>query len=118
MRFSKEHCWIEKKENSVLIGIIEFAANRICENFELFLCDEDDIIHSGESIGEIISCEFFDIISPVSGRVIRVNEEILDNPSPLREKPLEIPLCEITDVAFTSPLMSESEYLLYIKNNS
>ena len=55
MRFSKEHCWIEKKENGVLIGITDFAASKICENFELFLCDEDDYIHSGESIGEIIS---------------------------------------------------------------
>ncbi len=118
MRFSKKHCWIRKKESSVLIGITEFAANRICDNFELFLCDEGDIIRSGESIGEIISCEFFDIISPVSGRVVRVNEEILDNPSPLRESPLEIPLCEMTDVSFTAQLMSENEYLLYLKNNS
>ena len=118
MRFSKEHCWIKKKENRVLIGITEFAANKICKNFELFLCDEDDYIHSGESIGEIISCEFFDIISPVNGRVIWVNDEILNNPAALCESPLEIPLCEMTDVAFTSPLMSESEYLLYIKNNS
>ena len=53
MRFSKKHCWIRKKESSVLIGITEFAANRICDNFELFLCDEGDIIRSGESIGEI-----------------------------------------------------------------
>ncbi len=118
MRFSKEHCWIEKKENGVLIGITDFAASKICENFELFLCDEDDYIHSGESMGEIISCEFFDIISPVSGRVVWVNEEILNNPAPLREKPFEIPFCEMTDVAFTSPLISEKEYLLYIKNNS
>lgn len=118
MRFSKEHCWIEKKENSVFIGITDYAASKICENFELFLCDEDDYIHSGESIGEIISCEFFDIISPVSGRVVRVNEEILNNPAPLREKPFEIPLCEMTDVAYTAHLMSENEYLIYIKNNS
>lgn len=118
MRFSKEHCWIEKKENSVLIGITDFAANRICESFELFLCDEDDIVHSGESIGEIISCEFFDIISPVSGRVIWINEEILDNPSLLRQNPFDSPLCEMTEVAFTSPLLSEREYLIYIKNNS
>ena len=111
MRFSKEHCWVNKTDSGVFIGITHRAAEKICKNFELFLCDEGDFIRAGESLGEIISCEFFDIISPVSGKVVWVNDEILNNPAPLRERPFEYPLCKMTDVAFTLPLMSETEYL-------
>lgn len=112
MRYSKNHCRIEKTENGVLIGISDYAVSKICKSFELYLCDEDDYIHAGESIGEIISCEFFDIISPVNGRVIGVNEDVLDNPQSLiTDNPW---LAEMTDVAFTQPLMTESEYNSYI----
>lgn len=114
MRYSKDHCRIEKTESGVLIGISDYAASKICKTFELFLCDEDDYIHGGESLGEIISCEFFDIISPVNGTVVRVNEEVLENPQMLIEyNPW---LVEMTDVAFTKPLLSENEYTEYINN--
>ncbi len=114
MRYSKNHCRIEKTENGVLIGITEYALSKICKSFEIFLCDEDDYIHAGESIGEIVSCEFFDIISPVNGKVIGVNEDVLDNPQLLvSDNPW---LIEMTDVAFTQPLMNESEYINYINN--
>lgn len=114
MRYSKNHCRIEKTENGVLIGLTDYAKDKICKTFEIFLCDEGEYVHSGESLGEIISCEFFDILSPVNGTVVKVNEDVLDNPQILIE---ENPwLVEMTDVAYTQPLMSESEYKKYINN--
>ncbi len=114
MRYSKNHCRIEKTESGVLIGITDYAVGKICKNFEIFLCDEDEYIHANESIGEIISCEFFDILSPVNGTVVRVNEDVLDNPRVLFDtNPW---LVEMTNVAFTQPLMNESEYDVYINN--
>ncbi|MBQ2973694.1 MAG: hypothetical protein IJE19_05010 [Clostridia bacterium] len=114
MRYSKDHCRIEKTEDGVKIGISDYAVRKICKSFELFLCDEDEYIHAGESIGEIISCEFFDILSPVNGTVVRVNEDVLDNPQILIDaNPW---LIEMTDVAFTLPLMSKAEYDVYLNN--
>ncbi len=112
--YSKNHCRIEKTENGVKIGITDYAVKKICKNFEIFLCDEDEYIHAGESIGEIISCEFFDIISPVNGTVVRVNEEVLDNPQILVDS--NPWLVEMTDVAFTQQMMSEAEYNDYLNN--
>lgn len=114
MRYSKNHCWVKKTENGVLIGITDYAKDKICRSFELFLCDEGDFIRGGESLGEIISCKFFDIISPVNGTVVSVNEDVLDNPKILVETNLW--LVEMTNVAFTQPLMSESEYDVYLNN--
>ena len=114
MRYSKDHCRVEKTESGVLIGITDYAVGKICRNFEIFLCDEDEFIHAGESIGEIIACEFFDILSPVNGTVVSVNEDVLDNPQILIDS--NPWLIEMTDAAFTQPLMGETEYNDYINN--
>lgn len=112
MRYSENHCWVKKTGCGVLIGITDYARSKICKSFEIFLCDEDEYIHSGDSLGEIISCEFFDILSPVNGTVIKVNEDVLDNPQMLiSDNPW---LVEMTDVAYTQPLMSEIEYNNFI----
>lgn len=108
MRYSKDHCWVEKTENGVKIGITDYLRCRICKNFIINLCDEDDEIRAGEIMGDVESCDWFDIIAPVSGRVLCVNDEVLENPQLLLEKNLW--LAEFTDVAYTTPLMSESEY--------
>lgn len=112
MRYSKEHCRIKKISSGVLIGVTDYARGKICKNHELFLCDEGDYIRAGESIGEIVSCKFFDIISPVNGTVVKVNDDIIGNDKLLvGDNPW---LVEMTDVAFTRPLMSEHEYKEYL----
>ncbi len=110
MRYSKEHCWVEKTENGVRIGITDVLRNRICKNFVINLCDEDDVIRAGEIMGDVESCDWFDIIAPVSGRVLCVNDDLLQNPQILLEK--NVWLAEFTDVAYIHPLMSETEYLM------
>lgn len=112
MRYSKDHCWVEKTENGAKIGITDYLRNRICENFIINLCDEDDEIRAGEVMGDVESCDWFDIIAPVSGRVLRVNDEVLEKPQLLLEN--NVWLAEFTDVAYTQPLMSEMEYRAFI----
>lgn len=110
MRFSKEHCWLEKTSNGVFVGITDFASKKLCKSFELFLCDEGDEIKADESLGEIISCEFFDIVSPINGKVVWVNDDLLNDPTPLKTEPFKNPLCKIEDAVFAKPLLSEMEY--------
>lgn len=108
MRYSKEHCRVEKSESGVRIGITDFLRSKICKTFVINLCDEDDEIRAGDVIGDVESCDWFDIIAPVSGTVLRVNDEVLENPQILLKK--NVWLVELTDVTYTQPLMSEKEY--------
>ena len=108
MRYSKEHCWVEKTENGVKIGITDVLRNRICKQFVINLCDEDDIIRAGEIMGDVESCDWFDIIAPVSGKVVCVNDELLSNPQILLDE--NVWLAEFCDVSYPLPLMSEIEY--------
>lgn len=114
MRYSKEHCWVEKTADGVKIGITDYLRNRICRNFIINLCDEDDEIRAGEIMGDVESCDFFDIIAPVSGTVLRVNDDVLMNPQLLLDG--NVWLAEFTDVSYTKPLMSEDEYEIILSH--
>lgn len=114
LRYSKEHCWIKKTDNGVLVGISDYARRQICNTFVLNLPDEDEEFRAGDVICDIESCRYFEIISPVTGKISKVNESLLDDASPLLSDPYECWLFEMTDVAFTKPLMSATEYAEYI----
>ena len=114
MRYSKEHCWVEKTEIGVKIGITDYLRNRICRNFIINLCDEDDDIKAGEIMGDVESCDFFDIIAPVSGTVLRVNDDVLMNPQLFLDG--NVWLAEFKDVSYTKPLMSEDEYEIFLSH--
>ncbi len=114
MRFSKNHCKIEKTENGVKIVLTEYLHAKICKNFELNLCDDGDFVRAGEILGDVSSCEIFDILSPVQGTVLRINEEAFENHEIiLNDNPW---LVELVDVAYTQQLMSEAEYAVYLKS--
>ena len=108
LRYSKDHCWVRKTENGAVIGITDYVRKQICKSFEINLCDEGDEIRAGEIIGDIESCKLFDIIAPVSDSLLENKEELLDVSR-------ECWLCELSQAAYTRPLMSEAEYNDFIK---
>lgn len=113
-RYSENHIWIKKTQSGVLVGISDYACKQICKSFVLNLPDEDEEFRAGDVICDIESCKFFDVISPVKGRVMRVNEALLDDATPLLDDPYECWLCELADVAYTQPLLSAKEYAEYL----
>ena len=115
LRYSKDHCWVRKTENGAVIGITDYVRKQICKSFEINLCDEGDEIRAGEIIGDIESCKLFDIISPVSGTVVRVNDSLLENKGELLDVSRECWLSELSQAAYTPPLLSEAEYNDFIK---
>ena len=114
LRYSKNHIWIKKTENGVLVGITDYARRQICDSFEINLPDEDEEFRAGDVICDIESCRFFDVISPVNGRVLRVNEDLFDNKSLLLYEPYDCWICELSDVVYTQPLLTPTEYAEYI----
>ena len=57
-----------------------------------------------------------DVYSPVSGRVAKVNEELLDAPESINQNPYEAWFVRIEDVTDQAELMSAGEYEEYVKN--
>jgi len=89
--YSEHHLWVKKEKKKIVkIGITEYFSAREIEIIEIDLPEEgeeferDDVFGSLESIEEV-----YNLIMPVSGTIIQVNEKVLDDVDLLNEDPYE-----------------------------
>ena len=59
-----------------------------------------------------------DIISPVSGKVTEINEELLDSPEKINEDPYGAWFVKVTDVEDTEELLDADEYDKFVKEEA
>ncbi len=112
--FSKSHTWVSRKEDTAKIGISDFAQAKLKSIVFLNLPDIGDALVAGEKFGDAESIKTVsDLISPVSGKVIKVNEELLDDPSMINEAPYNCWLLEVEVETVADGLLSEEEYKDY-----
>ncbi len=90
-RFSEAHTWARKEGEEVVIGITEYAANELGDVIFVELPDPGTAISVEQSMGSIESAKAVeDIIAPISGEVVSVNEDVVDAPELLNEDPYEV----------------------------
>ena len=110
--FSKEHVWILVNDDTATIGITDYAQEKLGNIMFLNLPDEGASIRSGERFGDIESIKTVsDLISPADGEVLKVNEDLVDEPDAVNEDPYESWFLEVKVAALSDDLMDEETYL-------
>ena len=78
--YSQEHIWIRVEGNLATIGITDHAQEKLGEIISLELPEDNASVERDEPFGRIESAKAaVELISPVSGTVINVNEDITDD---------------------------------------
>jgi len=85
--YSRDHEWVKKlNEEEVLIGITAFAANQLGSVVFVDLPEAGDEIVANEDFGAVESVKAAsDLVSPVSGEVLEMNEELEGEPELVNE---------------------------------
>ena len=116
--YSKDHEWVLSLEgNRVRIGISDYAQNSLGDIVFVENPEEGDDVTAGETMGSIESVKAVsDLISPVSGSVVLVNEALEDSPESINEKPYEAWLIEVelSNPDELNSLLKEDEYQAFI----
>jgi len=119
LKYHKEHTWVKASGEKATIGITDYAQNALGDIVYIDLPDVDAAVEANSEIGEIESTKATSsIISPVSGRVIEVNEELSESPEIINEEPYGkgwIAVLEIEDKSELDDLMDASEYEKYVE---
>lgn len=119
LKYHKEHTWVKALGKKATIGITDYAQNALGDIVYIDLPDVDAAVEANSEIGEIESTKATSsIISPVSGRVIEVNEELSESPEIINEEPYGkgwIAVLEIEDKSELDDLMDASEYEKYVE---
>ena len=116
--YSKDHEWVLSLEgNRVRIGISDYAQNSLGDIVFVENPEEGDNVTVSETMGSIESVKAVsDLVSPVSGSVVLVNEELEDSPESINEKPYEAWLVEVelSNPDELNSLLKEDEYKAFI----
>lgn len=89
--YTQDHEWAKSSGNEVTIGISAFAVDQLGD---ITLVDltvvPGDVVSAHQVFGTVESVKTLsDLFSPVAGRVLRINEELSQNPELANQDPWE-----------------------------
>lgn len=111
LKYSKSHEWVRMDGETAVIGISDFAQDALGDVVFVNLPQEGDDVTAEEAFGDVESVKAVsDLISPVTGTVVEVNEDLLDSPELLNEDPYGAWLIKVEDIADTEELLDAGAY--------
>jgi len=114
--YSNDHEWVKMEGDKAYVGITDFAQHALGDIVFVELPDIDSEFTSGETFGVIESVKAAsDMIIPLSGKVLEINEAIVDNPVLVNDDCYEnwMLLIEINNMEQINELMNEEQYNEY-----
>ena len=117
--YSRTHEYVTVDGNIGLIGISDFAQNALGNVVYVDMPEQGDDIEAGEDFGAVESVKAAsDLIAPVSGAVLDINEQLIDNPRLINEDAMAnwIIRVELTDPSELDALMDEEAYKAFCEN--
>ncbi len=122
LKYHKEHTWVKVAGKRATIGITDHAQEALGDIVYIDLPDADTTVEANSEIAEIESTKATSsVISPVSGTVIEVNEELSESPEIINEEPYGkgwVAVLEIEDDSELDDLMDASEYERYLEEEA
>ena len=86
--YSKDHLWMKLENGKVRVGITDYAQKMLRDVLYIELPSEGSTVKQGEPFGSIESIKVVsDLVSPISGVVIEVNNELMDRLELVNEDP-------------------------------
>ncbi|QVK21308.1 glycine cleavage system protein GcvH [Mycoplasmatota bacterium] len=111
--YSNDHEWIKVEGKIATVGITDFAQSQLGEIVFVELPDLDDEFGANDPIGAIESVKAAsDVLTPVSGKIVEVNENLEDAPESVNEDPFNawIFKVELSNESELESLMNATAY--------
>ena len=89
MKFTEEHEWLRTDGDIVVVGITEHASTQLGDVVFVELPEEGTTVSKDDEIVVIESVKAAsDILAPLDGEIIEINEVLSDEPSKVNEDPM------------------------------
>lgn len=114
LKCHEEHTWVKVVDDEGVIGITDYAQQQLGKVIYVELPEEGDELAAGEEFGQIESTKATsDLIAPVSGEVLAINDALDDDPSVINDSPYEdgwMLRVKLSDESELNDLLSQEEY--------
>jgi glycine cleavage system H protein len=115
LRFSGAHVWVRVEGSDAILGLSEYLQDQLGDITTLELPDLGDVIRATRKMGKAESEDASSPLeSPLTGEVIEVNQEVLENPDVINSDPYGsgwLVKVRMDDPKELEDLMNEEEYI-------
>lgn len=88
MKYTEDHEWLRVEGDLVVVGVTEHAATQLGDVVFVELPETETKVAKGDEIVVIESVKAAsDIVAPIDGEIVAVNEDLADNPGLVNEDP-------------------------------
>ncbi|MEM8630247.1 MAG: glycine cleavage system protein GcvH [Pseudomonadota bacterium] len=88
MKYTEEHEWLRAEGDIVVVGITEHASTQLGDVVFVELPEVETMVAKGDEIVVIESVKAAsDIVAPLDGEIVEVNDALTDNPALVNEDP-------------------------------
>jgi len=120
--YTKEHEWARVDKNLATVGITDYAQHSLGDITFVELPKSGDIVAQFKRFATAESVKAAsDVYSPLSGKVIRINEALSASPEAINKSPYQdgwFCVIETKDLKEKNNLMSAADYKKYVEGLS
>jgi glycine cleavage system H protein len=114
MKFTEDHEWLLADGDVITVGITEHAASQLGDVVFVELPEIETQVAKGDEIVVIESVKAAsDIVAPLDGEIVEINEALVDNPSLVNEDAMGEAWffkIKVDDPSALDEYMTEDEY--------
>ncbi|NCO85955.1 MAG: glycine cleavage system protein GcvH [Rhodobacterales bacterium] len=114
MKFTEEHEWLRVEGDLIVVGITEHAATQLGDIVFVELPEIEAMVAEGDEVVVIESVKAAsDILAPVDGEIVEVNDKLTDKPGLVNEDPTGAGWffkIKVDDLSVIDDFMDEDEY--------
>lgn len=119
MRYAESHEWVKLDGDIATVGITDYAQHALGDIVYVDMPEVGDEVEAGEVFGAVESVKAAsDLISPVSGEVVEVNENLEDAPESINADAFEnwIMKVKVSDSGEIDALLDAAAYAKLCEN--
>ena len=121
LKYQKTDEWVKLENGIATIGITDYAQDSLSDVvFVEFAIDPDDEVSAGDSLATIESVKAAaEVVFPVSGKVLEVNQALTDTPEQLNSQPYAggwLAKVQVSDESELEKLMDSATYDAYCQD--
>lgn len=111
--YTKEHEWVKVDGDKAYVGITDFAQDSLGDIVFVELPEVDAEFSKEDAFGVVESVKAAsDLYIPVSGKIVGINEDLIDNPEKVNEDAYKnwMLIVELSDKSELDELLKPEEY--------
>ncbi len=119
LKYAVSHEWVKVDDDLATVGITDHAQSELGDIVYVELPEQGTTIQKGSVFGTIESIKTVsDLLAPVSGEVVEVNEELPETPEQVNESPYAsgwMIIIRMDDPSEIDDLMSSDQYEAFLQ---